>query len=133
MADLSLIPEAAWREAQRRAEVIRSLTERGYGPRYLVRVASWACRSGKRTLCRCREADGALTALLPGRSGGGRGRTCLLAVDDQQRASFGGKLAFPCVAVGVLGRHPVRSVADHGAAPMPPARSGDGVNIPPPA
>jgi hypothetical protein len=32
MADLSLIPEAAWREAERRAEVIRPLAERERRP-----------------------------------------------------------------------------------------------------
>jgi putative transposase len=81
MADLSLIPEAAWREAQRRAEVIRPLAERGHGPRHLVRAASSSLGLSERQtytlLRRCREADGALTALLPGRSGGGRGKTRL--------------------------------------------------------
>ncbi|MDN3562853.1 Mu transposase C-terminal domain-containing protein [Paeniroseomonas aquatica] len=81
MADLSLIPEEAWREAQRRAEVIRPLAERGHGPRHLVRAASVSLGLSERQtytlLRRCREAEGALTALLPGRSGGGRGRTRL--------------------------------------------------------
>ncbi len=81
MADLSLIPEEAWREAQRRAEVIRPLAERGRGPRHLVQAASASLGLSERQtytlLRRCREADGALTALLPGRSGGGRGRTRL--------------------------------------------------------
>ena len=81
MADLSLIPEAAWREAQRRAKVIRPLAERGRGPRHLVQAASASLGLSERQtytlLRRCREADGALTALLPGRSGGGRGGTRL--------------------------------------------------------
>ena len=81
MADLSLIPEEAWREVQRRAEVIRPLAEHGRGPRHLVRAASALLGLSERQtytlLRRCRQADGALTALLPGRSGGGRGRTRL--------------------------------------------------------
>ncbi len=42
MSDLSLIPEAAWREAQSRAEVIRPLAERGSRPRHLVQAAAAA-------------------------------------------------------------------------------------------
>ena len=40
MADLSLISDAAWREAQRRAEVIRPLAELMRRPRHLVPVAA---------------------------------------------------------------------------------------------
>jgi hypothetical protein len=40
MADLSLIPEAAWREAERRAEVVRPLVERERWPRHLVQAAA---------------------------------------------------------------------------------------------
>ena len=40
MADLSLIPEAAWHEAERRADVICSLAERERRPRHLVRAAA---------------------------------------------------------------------------------------------
>ena len=81
MADLSLTPEAAWREAQCRAEVVRPLVERGRRPRHLVQAAAASLGLSERQtytlLRRCREADGALTALLPGRSGSGRGRTRL--------------------------------------------------------
>lgn len=38
--DLSLIPEAAWREARRRAEVVRPLAERPCRSRHLVRAAA---------------------------------------------------------------------------------------------
>ena len=81
MADLSLIPEAVWCEARRRVEVVRPLAERGHGPRHLVQAAAATPGLSERQtytlLRRCREADGALTALLPGRSGGGRGKTRL--------------------------------------------------------
>jgi len=40
MSDMSLVPEAAWREAQRRAEVIRPLAERDSRPRHLVQAAA---------------------------------------------------------------------------------------------
>ena len=78
MADLALIPDAAWREAQRRAAVIRPLAERGRWPRHLVRAAAVQLGLSERqtyTLVRrCREAGGELTALLPGRSSGGRAK-----------------------------------------------------------
>jgi len=81
MADLLLVPDAAWHEAQRRAEVIRPLAARGRGLRHLVQAAAASLALSERQtytlLRRCREADGALTALLPGHSGGGRGRTRL--------------------------------------------------------
>jgi len=76
MSDLSLIPEAAWREAQRRAEVIRPLAERERRPRHLVQAAAAALGLSERQtynlLRRCRDAGGAVTALLPGTSSGGR-------------------------------------------------------------
>ncbi len=76
MADLSLIPEAAWREAQRRAEVVRPLAEQGRWPRHLVQTAAATLGLSERQtytlLRRCRDAGGTLTALLPGRSSGGR-------------------------------------------------------------
>ena len=77
MVDVSLVPEAAWREAQRRAEVIRPLAEAARRSRPLVRAAAATLGLSERqtyTLVRrCREAGGDLTALLPGKSGGGRG------------------------------------------------------------
>ena len=77
MADLALIPDAAWHEAQRRA-VIRPLAELGRWPRHLVRAAAAQLGLSERqtyTLVRrCREAGGELTALLPGRSSGGRAK-----------------------------------------------------------
>ena len=78
MADLSLIPEAAWSEARRRAEVIRPLAERDHRPRSMVQAAAAALGLSERQtytlLRRCREAGGELTALVPGRSSGGRSR-----------------------------------------------------------
>src|SRR5579884_3877219 len=76
MPDLSLIPEATWREAERRAEVIRPLAERERWPHHLVRAAAAELGLSERQtytlLRRCRDAGGTLTALLPGRSSGGR-------------------------------------------------------------
>jgi hypothetical protein len=42
MADLSLIPAAAWCDAERRAEVVRPLVERERWPRHLVQAAAAA-------------------------------------------------------------------------------------------
>jgi putative transposase len=78
MADLSLIPEAAWNEARRRAEVIRPLADRERRPRPMIQAAAatlgLSVRQTYTLLRRCREAGGELTALLPGRSSGGRSR-----------------------------------------------------------
>ena len=78
MPDLSLVSEAAWREAQRRAEVIRPLAERESRPRHLVQAAAAALGLSERQtytlLRRCREAGGDLTALVPGTSSGGRNK-----------------------------------------------------------
>jgi putative transposase len=78
VTDLSLIPEAAWSEARRRAEVIRPLAERDHRPRSMVQAAAAALGLSERQtytlLRRCREAGGELTALVPGRSSGGRSR-----------------------------------------------------------
>ena len=38
MVDMSLVPEAAWREAQRQAEVTRPLLENDHRPRHLLEV-----------------------------------------------------------------------------------------------
>ncbi len=78
MSDLSLIPEAAWREARRRVEVIRPLIERGSRPRHLVQAAAATLGLSERQtytlLRRCREAGGAVTALVSGTSSGGRNK-----------------------------------------------------------
>ena len=79
MADLSLIPDAAWLEAQRRAEVIRPFAKSTHRPRHLILAAAIALGLSERrtyTLVRrYRDAGGDLTALLPGRSSGGRDRS----------------------------------------------------------
>jgi putative transposase len=79
MADLSLIPDAAWLEAQRRAEIIRPFAESEHRPRQFVQAAATALGlSERRTYAlvrRYRDAGGDLTALLPGRPNGGRDRS----------------------------------------------------------
>src|ERR1700720_299392 len=76
MVDVSLVPEAAWREARRRAEVIRPLVESAHRSRHLVQAAAATLGLSERQihtiLRRRREAGGDLTALLPGGSYGGR-------------------------------------------------------------
>ena len=78
MADLSLIPDADWREAERRAAVIRPIAELERRPRHLILAAAAALGLAERqtyTLVRrCMDGGGDLTALLPGRSSGGRAR-----------------------------------------------------------
>ena len=63
MADLSLIPDADWREAERRAAVIRPLTELERRPRHPI-LAAAALGLGERqtyTLVRrCLDAGGEL-------------------------------------------------------------------------
>jgi putative transposase len=86
MADLSLISGAAWREAQRRAEVIRPLAQLGRRPRDLILAAAATLGLAERqtyTLVRrCQDAGGDLTALLPGKSNGGRARPRLEAAGE---------------------------------------------------
>jgi putative transposase len=86
MADLSLISDAAWREARRRAEVIRPLAERERRPRHLILAAAAALGLSERqtyTLVRrCLDAGGDLTALLPGGSSGGRARPRVATVAE---------------------------------------------------
>jgi putative transposase len=78
MADLSLIPDADWREAERRAAVIRPLAALDRRPRHMILAAAAALGLAERqtyTLVRrCMDAGGDLTALLPGRSSGGRAK-----------------------------------------------------------
>ena len=87
MTDLSLIPEAFWSEARRRAEVIRPLAERDHRSRSMVQAAAAALGLSERQtytlLRRCREAGGELTALVPGRSGGGRSDADRLHAGEQ--------------------------------------------------
>jgi len=81
VADLADIPEAAWREAERRVQVLRPLMEAERRPRRLILAAAATLGLSDRQtytlLRRCREADGALTALLPATSAGGRGKSRL--------------------------------------------------------
>ena len=59
MVDVSLIPEAAWCEARRRAEVIRPLVESAHRSRHLVEAAAATLGLSERQtytiLRRCRE------------------------------------------------------------------------------
>jgi putative transposase len=86
VVDVSLVSEAAWCEARRRAEVIRPLAERDPRPRHLVRAAAATLGLSERQtytlLRRCREAGGDLTALLPGKSSGGRDKPRLAPASE---------------------------------------------------
>jgi putative transposase len=79
--DLITVPEAHWREAERRAAVIRPLAALPACVREDAKTAAAALDMSERQIYRlirrCREAGGELTALLPGGSGGGRGRVRL--------------------------------------------------------
>ncbi len=76
MVDMTLVPEAAWCEARRRAEIIRPLAAQDRRPRQLVQAAAATLGLSERQtyalLQRCRNAEGDMTALLPGQSSGGR-------------------------------------------------------------
>jgi putative transposase len=78
VAELVGIPEAAWQEAERRAQVVRPLLDADRRPRRLIQAAAATLGLSERQtytlLRRCREAGGALTALLPATSSGGRGK-----------------------------------------------------------
>ena len=78
MTDLSQIAEPDWNEAHRRALVLRPLAELAHCPRDRASAAAAELglseRHTYRLIQRLRAADGALTALRVGRSGGGRGR-----------------------------------------------------------
>ena len=69
VADLSLVAAPAWREAERRAAVIRPLAALPACPRGEARAAAEALglseRQVYRLLRRCREGGGALTAHRP--------------------------------------------------------------------
>jgi putative transposase len=77
MADLSTFSDEAWQEAKRRAEVIRPLAARQYCPRLLVRAAAQDLKLSERQVYalvkRCRLSNGAMDALIPSVSSGGRG------------------------------------------------------------
>ena len=79
--DLSLVADEQWREARRRAVVVRPLAERARCPRSAARAAATELGLSERQIYvlvrRCREAGGELTALLPAVSGGGRGKSRL--------------------------------------------------------
>ncbi|BCA63480.1 hypothetical protein HMP09_2714 [Sphingomonas sp. HMP9] len=76
--DLSLIPEPLWQEAERRAAVLRPLADLPACSRDQARMAATALgvteRQVYRLLRKCREGGGTLTAMLRGRSSGGRGK-----------------------------------------------------------
>lgn len=76
--DLSLVPEPLWREAERRAAVLRPLAALPACPREQARAAATALgvteRQVYRLLRRCREGGGMLTAMVRTGSSGGRGK-----------------------------------------------------------
>ena len=84
--DLSLIPEPLWQEAERRAAVLRPLAKLPACPRDQARTAAAALgvteRQVYRLLRKCREGGGALTAMVRGRSSGGRGKTRITECRD---------------------------------------------------
>jgi hypothetical protein len=77
MAELSTSSDEAWQEAKRRAEVIRPVAARDCCPRLLVRAAVMDSNLSERQVYalvkRCRLSNGALDALIPSVSSGGRG------------------------------------------------------------
>jgi putative transposase len=79
MTDISTFSDEAWREAKRRAEVIRPLAAKEHCPRRLVLVAARELGLSERQVYalvrRCRISGGALDALIPAVSSGGRGST----------------------------------------------------------
>jgi putative transposase len=81
MTDISTFSDEAWQEAKRRAEVIRPLAAREHCPRPLARAAAQDLGLSERQVYtlvkRCRAGDGALGALVPAVSSGGRGSTRL--------------------------------------------------------
>jgi putative transposase len=85
--DLSLVAAPVWREAERRAAVIRPLAALPACPRGEARTAAEALglseRQVYRLLRRCREGGGALTALVTEGSGGGRGKSRIGAARDE--------------------------------------------------
>jgi putative transposase len=86
VADLANIPEAAWREAERRAQAVRPLLDAERRSRRLIQAAAASLGLSERQtytlLRRCRDAGGALTALLPATSGGGRGKPRLPSASE---------------------------------------------------
>lgn len=78
MVDLSQITKQAWDEAHRRAVALRPLVAFKHCPRHQAREAAAELglseRQVYRLIQRLRKSDGELTALLPGNSGGGRGK-----------------------------------------------------------
>lgn len=77
MQDLSTFSEEVWREAKRRAEVIRPLAIQKHCSQSLVEEAAQqlglSVRQVYSLVKRCRACDGALHALIPAPSGGGKG------------------------------------------------------------
>lgn len=84
--DLSLAPETSWREAERRAALIRPLAGMTRCPNDRVAAVAGdlglSTRQVHRLIRRCRAADGALTALLPTPPDGGRGKARLSAESE---------------------------------------------------
>lgn len=84
--DLESVPKSVWREAEKRAALLRPLAARAEAPAHLVRSAAsdlhiserWAYR----LIRRLREQNGALTALLP-RDGRGAPRKSRIAGDRE--------------------------------------------------
>lgn len=87
MTDLSLVEEHAWQLAKRRAEIIRPLAALRQCPHPLVRAAASELDLSERQVYalirRCRAMDGAALSLVPGVSGGGKGRSRLTKAQEE--------------------------------------------------
>jgi putative transposase len=88
MTDLSQIDEQDWNQAQQRAEILRPLAELEKCPRHLANKAATQLKLSVRQIYtlikRLRQADGAVTVLLPNTSNGGRGKQRLPALLETQ-------------------------------------------------
>jgi putative transposase len=78
MVDLSQIAAQDWTHAQERAEVLRPLANLEHCPRHLICKAATKLKLSARQvytlISRLHQAGGAITALLPNGSDGGRGK-----------------------------------------------------------
>ena len=84
--DLSQIDKQAWNQAKWRTEILRPLANLEQCPRYLAQEAAIKMKLSTRQIYtliqRLRQADGAVTSLLPKKPNGGRGKRKLSAISE---------------------------------------------------